>query len=167
MVAPVEGTDLKIWRGLFRSKKGARHEFEMRMRNYPLEPPEIEWLSPISHPNIEPPKPGGLGRVDLLWFMVANKWRPSTSVNTIVEGLLHVLNNPNPSEPLMHPSCLIAAMNVLEEELDALSITDKDSSKVRVLLANARRSLETGDREPAWRLIKEGAGFGKTKQRSG
>lgn len=157
MIAPLDGTDFRVWRGRVRSKKGEVHEFEVRLESYPLEPPQVEWLTPISHPNIEPPKPQGLGRVDIHWFTNVAKWNPQTSVNAIIEGLLFALNNPDPNDPLLHPQCLIGAMRVLEEDLSSHSISYEESSKIRVLLADAKRSLDANAPGIAWARVKKAA----------
>jgi len=171
-IAPIDGTDFKVWRGYVRSQKGETHAFEMRFTKvYPLEPPEFEWLTPISHPNIEPPKPQGLGRVCLPWITDSREWSPETSVNAIVEGALYVLNNPNPSDPLMHRSCLMEGLRMLEEDVSKSSLSGANLLKVRTLLASAKQSLDRTSLgslpdETAYRLIKEAGLFlGSIKQK--
>jgi len=161
-IAPVDEKSLRVWRGYLRHHKGEMHAFEMRFtKAYPLEPPEFEWLTPISHPNIEPPKPQGLGRVCLDWLTNPREWSPDTSVNAIIEGALYVLNNPNPSDPMMHRSCLREAIRMLEEDISKHSDAEPNLPKVRMLLASAKQSIErpsvsTSD-EMAYKLIKEAA----------
>ena len=54
---------------------------------------EVYWLSPIYHPNIRADD----GRVCI---QLVNDWSETTSVAGVVKALQHLLENPNPKDPL-------------------------------------------------------------------
>ncbi len=141
-VAPLNENDLKTWRGYLAGPSKETHSFELRfLRAFPLEPPEVEWLTPIVHPNIEPPKPDGLGRVCVDVLDITN-WTPFTDVNTIVNSIYTVLQNPNPGNPMAHPACLRASVESIEAILSKNNtIPDDKRKQVAALLAGARASL--------------------------
>jgi len=156
-VAPLKKGDLFVWRGYLKGSDGAMHSFEIRIgRKFPLEPPEVEWLTPISHPNIEPPRLEGFGRVCLPWITDPRVWSPQTRINAIVDGLVYLLNNPNPCDPLMHSKCLEEAMSMVQLRMAKSETLDVGiKSQAQSLLANARNMLSRGGNKEALELIKQ------------
>ncbi len=71
---------------------------------YPYERPRAVWLTPIFHPNIMDPADGGLVCVKML-----SNWSFASTLVSFVEGLQHLLREPNQASPLGTPSCLAAA----------------------------------------------------------
>eukprot|EP00922_Rhytidocystis_sp_ex-Travisia-forbesii_P059140 GHVS01087631.1.p1 GENE.GHVS01087631.1~~GHVS01087631.1.p1 ORF type:complete len:192 (-),score=37.91 GHVS01087631.1:105-680(-) len=63
--------------------------------NYPHDPPKVKCSPKIFHPNIDLE-----GNVCL--NILREDWRPVLSVATVVLGLLHLLLEPNPNDPLNH-----------------------------------------------------------------
>ena len=84
---------------------GETHEVRIELtRKFPFEPPQVTWLTDIFHPNIEPPQGmGGYGRVCL--NLLDKDWTPMKHLPAIVEGLMYLLNNPNPEDALANPTC--------------------------------------------------------------
>jgi ubiquitin-protein ligase len=169
MISPLKESDMRIWRGYLKDGEEL-HSFEIRFTNrYPFEPPEIEWLTPIKHPNIEPPRPEGLGRVCLPWLSDLREWTPDTSVNSIIEGLLYVLKNPNPGDPLLHPACLLESIRRIKEKLKDVGVNPEIREKAKRLLSTSESMLaQLGGRpnETVYNLVKEAAlmvGFSQAK----
>ena len=54
---------------------------------------EVYWLSPIFHPNIR-------ASDGAVCIQLVNAWRESQNLISLVQGLYHLLENPNPQSPL-------------------------------------------------------------------
>ncbi|XP_070112025.1 ubiquitin-conjugating enzyme E2 T isoform X2 [Equus caballus] len=67
-------------------------------RRYPFEPPQIRFLTPIYHPNID-----SAGRIclDVLKLPPKGAWRPSLNIATVLTSIQLLMSEPNPDDPLM------------------------------------------------------------------
>ncbi|XP_008828540.1 ubiquitin-conjugating enzyme E2 T [Nannospalax galili] len=65
---------------------------------YPFEPPQIRFLTPIYHPNIDS---GGRICLDVLKLPPKGAWRPSLNIATILTSIQLLMAEPNPDDPLM------------------------------------------------------------------
>ncbi|XP_066095514.1 ubiquitin-conjugating enzyme E2 T [Saccopteryx bilineata] len=65
---------------------------------YPFEPPQIRFLTPIYHPNID-----SAGRIclDVLKTPPRGAWRPSLNIATVLASIQLLMAEPNPDDPLM------------------------------------------------------------------
>ncbi|XP_040841159.1 ubiquitin-conjugating enzyme E2 T isoform X1 [Ochotona curzoniae] len=65
---------------------------------YPFEPPQIRFLTPIYHPNID-----SAGRIclDVLKLPPKGAWRPSLNIATALTSIQLLMAEPNPDDPLM------------------------------------------------------------------
>uniref|UniRef100_A0A3Q2NZN0 Ubiquitin-conjugating enzyme E2 T n=1 Tax=Fundulus heteroclitus TaxID=8078 RepID=A0A3Q2NZN0_FUNHE len=65
---------------------------------YPFEPPNIRFLTPIYHPNID-----NSGRIchDALKLPPKGAWRPSLNISTVLTSIQLLMAEPNPDDPLM------------------------------------------------------------------
>ncbi|XP_039739522.1 ubiquitin-conjugating enzyme E2 T isoform X1 [Pteropus medius] len=65
---------------------------------YPFEPPQIRFLTPIYHPNID-----SAGRIclDILKLPPKGAWRPSLSIATVLTSIQLLMSEPNPDDPLV------------------------------------------------------------------
>ncbi|XP_017751980.1 PREDICTED: ubiquitin-conjugating enzyme E2 T isoform X2 [Rhinopithecus bieti] len=65
---------------------------------YPFEPPQIRFLTPIYHPNID-----SAGRIclDVLKLPPKGAWRPSLNIATVLASIQLLMSEPNPDDPLM------------------------------------------------------------------
>lgn len=65
---------------------------------YPFEPPQIRFLTPIYHPNID-----SAGRIclDVLKLPPKGAWRPSLNISTVLTSIQLLMSEPNPDDPLM------------------------------------------------------------------
>lgn len=106
-----ESSDFTEWEGSIIGRGYYKGEHRVKItltRMFPFEPPQIEWLTPIFHPNIEPPKSeGSLGRICVEF--VNDKWTPQAHLNGVIEALSYMLHNPNPDDPLADDTCQDAA----------------------------------------------------------
>ncbi|MBW00981.1 Ubiquitin-conjugating enzyme E2 T, partial [Eschrichtius robustus] len=71
---------------------------DLRARRYPFEPPQIRFLTPIYHPNID-----SAGRIclDVLKLPPKGAWRPSLNIATLLTSVQQLMAEPNPDDPLM------------------------------------------------------------------
>ncbi|MEJ1270093.1 ubiquitin-conjugating enzyme E2T [Cricetulus griseus] len=65
---------------------------------YPFEPPQIRFLTPIYHPNIDS---GGRICLDVLKLPPKGAWRPSLNIATLLTSIQLLMAEPNPDDPLM------------------------------------------------------------------
>lgn len=65
---------------------------------YPHEPPNVRFVTPVYHPNID-----SEGRICLNLLKMPPKgcWAPSYNIHAILAGLQILLSQPNPDDPLM------------------------------------------------------------------
>uniref|UniRef100_A0A8D0UGR8 Ubiquitin-conjugating enzyme E2 T n=1 Tax=Sus scrofa TaxID=9823 RepID=A0A8D0UGR8_PIG len=65
---------------------------------YPFEPPQIRFLTPIYHPNID-----SAGRIclDVLKLPPKGAWRPSLNIAAVLTSVQQLMSEPNPDDPLM------------------------------------------------------------------
>ncbi|KAM4861895.1 ubiquitin-conjugating enzyme E2 T isoform 3-T7 [Thomomys bottae] len=65
---------------------------------YPFEPPQIRFLTPIYHPNID-----SAGRIclDVLKLPPKGAWRPSLNIAAVLTSIQLLMSEPNPDDPLM------------------------------------------------------------------
>ncbi|KAM4861894.1 ubiquitin-conjugating enzyme E2 T isoform 2-T6 [Thomomys bottae] len=71
---------------------------DLRARRYPFEPPQIRFLTPIYHPNID-----SAGRIclDVLKLPPKGAWRPSLNIAAVLTSIQLLMSEPNPDDPLM------------------------------------------------------------------
>ncbi|XP_072804952.1 ubiquitin-conjugating enzyme E2 T [Vicugna pacos] len=65
---------------------------------YPFEPPQVRFLTPIYHPNID-----SAGRIclDVLKLPPKGAWRPSLNIAAVLTSVQQLMSEPNPDDPLM------------------------------------------------------------------
>jgi len=61
--------------------------------NYPLNPPNVRFLTKIYHPNIDK-----LGRICL--DILKDQWSPALQIRTVLLSIQALLGSPNPDDPL-------------------------------------------------------------------
>ncbi|KAJ2960740.1 hypothetical protein NQZ79_g3967 [Umbelopsis isabellina] len=66
-------------------------------QRYPFDPPQIRFVTPIYHPNIDE-----AGRIcaDILKMPPAGSWKPALNLSTVLLALAGLMNYPNPDDPL-------------------------------------------------------------------
>ena len=65
---------------------------------YPFEPPKVQFITPIYHPNID-----SAGRIclDTLNLPPKGAWKPSLNISTVLSSLQLLMSEPNPDDGLM------------------------------------------------------------------
>ncbi|RGB27378.1 ubiquitin-conjugating enzyme/RWD-like protein [Rhizophagus diaphanus] len=65
---------------------------------YPMEPPKMQFITPIYHPNVD-----DAGRIclDLLKMPPMGSWKPSLNISTTLTSLSVLMADPNPDDPLL------------------------------------------------------------------
>lgn len=65
---------------------------------YPFEPPNVQFITAIYHPNVDT-----AGRIclDLLKMPPAGSWKPSWNLSTLLTSIQQLMAEPNPNDPLM------------------------------------------------------------------
>ncbi|KAF6719673.1 Ubiquitin-conjugating enzyme E2 T [Oryzias melastigma] len=79
--------------------EGGLFSLEIKVpERYPFEPPNIRFLTPIYHPNID-----NSGRIchDALKLPPKGAWRPSLNISTVLTSIQLLMAEPNPDDPLM------------------------------------------------------------------
>jgi len=74
------------------------HSLVRAARRYPFEPPSIQFVTPIYHPNID-----SSGRIclDTLNMPPKGAWKPSLNIPTVLSTVRLLLEHPNPDDGLM------------------------------------------------------------------
>lgn len=74
--------------------RDARYKFSFLIKPmYPHDPPKVKCETPIYHPNIDLE-----GNVCL--NILREDWKPILSISAVVYGLIHLMLEPNPTDPL-------------------------------------------------------------------
>ena len=62
--------------------------------NYPHKPPRVNFKTKIYHPNIH------LSTGEVCLDILKNNWKPMITLNSVIDALLNLLDNPNCDSPL-------------------------------------------------------------------
>lgn len=90
--AQIEGPEGTVYaKGLFKL------EIQVPER-YPFEPPNVKFVTPIYHPNIDN---GGRICLDILNLPPKGAWAPSLNIATVLASIGLLLSEPNPDDGLM------------------------------------------------------------------
>ena len=79
--------------------EGGIFKLEIRLPDrYPFEPPQVQFITKIYHPNID-----SAGRIclDVLKSPPQGAWKPSQNISTILTSIQLLLGEPNPDDGLM------------------------------------------------------------------
>ncbi|XP_075034995.1 ubiquitin-conjugating enzyme E2 T-like [Mixophyes fleayi] len=107
---------------------------------YPFEPPRVQFLTPIYHPNID-----SAGRIclDILKPPPKGAWRPALNLSSVLTSIQLLMNEPNPEDPLMADIAREYKYNRAAYTAHAKSWTEKHAVP-RALSANSGHSPAPG-----------------------
>eukprot|EP00092_Neocalanus_flemingeri_P041361 GFUD01045036.1.p1 GENE.GFUD01045036.1~~GFUD01045036.1.p1 ORF type:complete len:155 (-),score=55.46 GFUD01045036.1:170-634(-) len=95
----VDETNLLVWQGLLVPDKAPYNKGAFLVdlvfpAEYPFKPPKVSFTTKIYHPNIDED-----GQV-CLPIISAEKWKPATKVEQVIQALVCLVNDPEPDHPL-------------------------------------------------------------------
>ncbi|XP_075215181.1 ubiquitin-conjugating enzyme E2 T-like [Lycorma delicatula] len=93
---------------------------------YPFEPPKIEFITPVYHPNVD-----NVGRIcmDLLKMPPNGAWRPTLTIAGLLTAIQSLLAHPNPDDPLVPDIAEEFKYNKSVFEAKARNFTQKHASQ--------------------------------------
>ena len=100
-LGPVSDDDLFQWEAVLRGVRGTPYDGGLWLLNitipakYPLEPPKMEFVTPICHPNIH----FETGEI-CLTLLTAEHWTPLYTISSTLSAIQQLLNDPTPESPL-------------------------------------------------------------------
>ncbi len=100
----INNMNLFEWEGTIQGAPDTPYEngtFHLQItipERYPLEPPNLRFITPIYHPNID-----DRGRIclDILNMPPKGAWRPSLNLSTVLTMVQCLMSEPNPDDGLM------------------------------------------------------------------
>ena len=99
-VSPVYEDDLTLWQAVILGSSDTEYEnglFYLRVKfppEYPFKPPEIRFVTPIMHPNIDKN-----GKICL--YILSTNWHPSLTISKVLPCVDSLMRDPNPSDALV------------------------------------------------------------------
>ncbi|KZC09366.1 PREDICTED: ubiquitin-conjugating enzyme E2 T-like [Dufourea novaeangliae] len=106
---------------------GAIFELEIDIpEQYPFEPPRVTFKTPVYHPNID-----NNGRIcmDLLNMPPKGSWKPTISLQNLLDAVQCLLGNPNPDDPLMADIAQEYKFNKVEFERKVRKFIEETKTK--------------------------------------
>ncbi|RKP09616.1 ubiquitin-conjugating enzyme/RWD-like protein [Thamnocephalis sphaerospora] len=99
-LAPMDDADLLSWKATMRGPEGSPYEggrFHLTIQvpsNYPLQPPKIEFVTRVCHPNVR------FATGEICLDILKTAWSPAWTLRSTCLAIALLLNHPEPSSPL-------------------------------------------------------------------
>ena len=132
--------------------EGGIFKLEIKIpERYPFEPPQVQFLTKIYHPNIDT-----AGRIclDVLKSPPQGSWKPAHNISTVLTSIQLLVSEPNPDDGLMadisheykhnRPRFVEKA-----KEWVQMYAKEEDNEELEEGKRNVKRPLESGESEPA------------------
>ncbi|KAL4185985.1 hypothetical protein AMTRI_Chr10g233560 [Amborella trichopoda] len=105
---------------------------------YPFRPPNVTFMTPIYHPNIDD---GGRICLDILNLPPKGAWQPSLNISTILMSIGLLLSEPNPDDGLVREASAEYKYNRQVFEEKARSWTQRYALEEKSSSANTKASI--------------------------
>ncbi|CAA7404116.1 unnamed protein product [Spirodela intermedia] len=102
--------------------KGIFHVRVQIPERYPFQPPNVTFVTPVYHPNIDN---GGRICLDILNLPPKGAWQPSLNISTVLTSIVILLSEPNPDDGLMCETSREYKYNRQQFDQKARSWTEK------------------------------------------
>ena len=116
------GDDLFKWEGVIMGPSDSPYTggvFKLQILfpvDYPFKPPNVQFLTKIYHPNINPT---GLICLDIL----KQQWSPALTISKVLLSITSLLTDPNPDDPFVPDIANLLKRNKPEYEANARAHT--------------------------------------------
>ena len=116
------GDDLFKWEGMIMGPSDSPYAggvFKLQILfpvDYPFKPPNVQFLTKIYHPNINP---SGLICLDIL----KQQWSPALTISKVLLSITSLLTDPNPDDPFVPEIANLLKTNKAQYESNARAHT--------------------------------------------
>ena len=123
---PSDPENLFMWIAKIKGPEDSPYEngvWELEMTfpsDYPIEAPQIRFITPIAHPNV-----GEDGEICL--DILSEEWTPSLRIDKILISLISLLTDPNPDSPMRDDLAILFYNNYEEYESEIREHTQENA----------------------------------------